>query len=501
MARKIRNRLFRLHTWIGLYLSAFFTFMFLTGTLLVAGLEIESIGRPAIWTTLEEDKRTASFGQIYDGIKSAHPEGDVFVILKQPTSWFVDRTYGRTGWGENINYWTNPTTGTVIHETRDIGFNTILGGLHDTFLIDKRIVFILISAMSIPLLFQMVSGLITYRRFWKGFFRWPSSSGGFRSWAGGAHRLAALWAAPLVFLIAITSFFFLLGGLGIEGGKLKFQPPAPREAALPDGFDGSVIDAAEAHARAALPGFQPVNLAIPGGKAGSLRFFGLHQDFSYLRGEITVAVDPLTLEVLNIYTPADFRGLARLNHLMELLHYGVWGGAYSMVLWIILGLVATALAFTGSLVYAARLAPTVSTGSSNLRFWRRMGPLRWVYLLVLLATLFAVSWRLHSDAYIPSRVHPVDAKGAVAQLVLHEPLRRGTLIEIELRIGAPDVSAALVEVNGTAAQSVNLVRDGDKALGRFRFEPLETENEVIAYLKKPDGTEQKVTFRMGSPIW
>lgn len=501
MTRKIRNQLFRLHTWIGLYLSTFFTFMFLTGTLLVAGFEIESIGRPAIWTSLQEDERTASFGQIYDGIKSAHPEGKAFVILKHPKSWLVDRTFGQTGWGQRVSYWTDPITGAVVYETGDPGFSTILAGLHDTFLIDNRIVFILISAMSIPLLFQMVSGLITYRRFWKGFFRWPNNAGGFRTWAGGAHRLTALWAAPMVFLIAVTSFFFLLGGLGIEGEKLKFQTPAPREAALPDGFDGSVIDAAEAQARGALPGFHPVTLTIPGGKAGSLKFIGRHEEFSHFRGETTVAVDPLTLDVLDIYTPDDFRGLARLNHLMELLHYGVWGGAFSMALWIVLGFVATGLAFTGSLIYAARLAPQSPAGGSFKRIWRGMGFVRWIYLLLLLGTFAVVYWRVNPDAYIPSRVHPVDAKGAVAQLVLHDPLRRDTLIEIELRIGAPDVSAALVEVNGTAAQSVDLVRDGDKALGRFRFEPVETGNEVIAYLKKPDGTEQKVTFRMGSPIW
>ncbi|WP_170507715.1 PepSY-associated TM helix domain-containing protein [Ruegeria arenilitoris] len=501
MTRKIRNQLFRLHTWLGLYLSVFFTFMFLTGTLLVAGFELESIGRPAIWTSAAEEERTASFGDIYEGIKTAHPEGDAFVILKRPASWFVDRTFGRTGWGERVSYWTDPTTGTVVYETGDPGFAGILAGLHDTFLTDNRIVFILFSATSILLLFQMVSGLITYRRFWKGFFRWPNSAGGLRSWAGGAHRLTALWAIPLVFVTAITSFFFLLGGLGIEGDKLKFQPPAPRETALPAGFDGAVIDQAEANARDALPGFDPAILTIPGGKAGSLKFIGQHQDFSGLRGQSTVAIDPLTLEVLNIYTPADFRGLSRLDHLMEVLHYGLWGGTFSMVLWIVLGLVATGLAFTGSLIYAARLAPAGSVGGLCMRIWSSMGFLRWIYLLLLLGILAVVYWRVNPDAYVQSRVNPVDAAIRTAHLVLYEPLRRDTPIEIELRIGAPDVSTALVAINGAAAQPVDLTRDGDKALGQFKFDPLETGNEVIAYLKKPDGAEQKVTFRMGSPIW
>lgn len=501
MTRKFRNQLFRLHTWIGLYLSVFFTFMFLTGTLLVAGFELESIGRPAIWTSAAEDERTASFGDIYEGIKTAHPEGDAFVILKRPAPWFVDRTFGRSGWGERVSYWTDPATGAVVYETGDPGFASILAGLHDTFLTDSRIVFILFSATSVLLLFQMVSGLITYRRFWKGFFRWPSSAGGIRSWAGGAHRLTALWTLPLVLVIAITSFYFLLGGLGIEGEKLKFPPPAPRETALPEGFDGALIDRAEANARDALPGLEPNILVIPGGKGGALKFGGPHPDFSQLRGGSTVAVDPLTLEVLGVHTPADLKGLGALELLMELLHYGLWGGAFSMVLWIALGLMATGLAFTGSLIYAARLAPATSAEGSFRRIWRGMGVLRWIYPLLLLGMLSVIYWRVNPDAYIPSRVNPVDAKGAVAQLILHQPLRRDTPIEIELQVGAADVDAASVEVNGAAAQPVDLTRTGDKALGRFGFDPLETGNEVIAYLKKPDGDEQKVTFRMGSPIW
>lgn len=501
MTRKIRNQLFRLHTWFGLYLSVFFTFMFLTGTLLVVGFELESMNRPVIWTSLTKEERTASFGEIYDSIKTTHPEGNAFVILKRPAPWLVDRTHGRTGWGERVSYWTDPTTGEVVHVTGNPSFNGILAGLHDTFLIDKRSVFILISAMSIPLLFQMVSGLITYRRFWKGFFRWPSNSGGVRSWAGGAHRLVALWSTPLVFIIAISSFFFLLGGLGIEGGRLKFQSPAPREAALPTGFDGTVIDEAEARARDALPGFEPAALVIPGNKASSLKFNGRHPEFSRFSGESTVTVDPVTLEILNIYTPDDFSGLTRLDAMMELLHFGVWGGLFSRVLWIVMGIFATGLAFTGSLIYAARLAPVTSSGASFIGIWRGMGFLRWIYLLLLMGILIGVYWRTNPSSYVTSRVTPIDAKGAVAQLILHEPLRRDTPIEIELQIGVADVDVALVEVNGTAAQPIDLVRNGDKALGRFGFDPREADNEVIAYLKKQDGDEQKITFRMGSPIW
>ena len=73
MSRKLRNCLFTLHTWLGLHFSIFFFFLFLTGSLLVVGVELESIGRPAVWTTVAKEDRTASFGTIYNGIKKHLP--------------------------------------------------------------------------------------------------------------------------------------------------------------------------------------------------------------------------------------------------------------------------------------------------------------------------------------------------------------------------------------------------------------------------------------------
>ncbi|MGJ5620578.1 PepSY-associated TM helix domain-containing protein [Sulfitobacter sp. MF3-043] len=502
--RKFRNRVFTIHTWLGLHLSVFFTFMFLTGALLVVGIELESIAQPNVWTTIDSEDRTASFGDIYKGIKDARPGATIWFVSKESAPWFVDRAFATTAWGESVSFWTNPVTGDLVEETRVVGFRNILRDLHDTFLTTKQPIFILISASSVILLTQIISGLITYRRFWKGFFRWPSRTGGHRNWIGGLHRLTALWALPLILLIAMTSFYFLLGALGFEGTTPHPAPASARETALPAGFGRDVIDKAEEHARAALPGFEPIGLGLPGRKSEGLSFIGHQPIFSWLRGPSTVTIDPVTFDVLGAFTPNDDGGLKRLKSLMHMLHFGTWGGALSLGLWVLFGFVATGVSLTGALIFATRIA-SASTDTNPVsaprRIWRGLGLTRWVYVLILLTIIATAYQRYGPESYGKVAVHPVNQSGRVARLILTRPLRRDTPLDIELKIIEPGVAAALVQINGADFQPLDLELNGEKARARFTIQPSNTMNEISARLHNADGGEKTVTFRLGKPIW
>ena len=381
-----------------------------------------------------------------------------------------------------------------------MGFRNILRDLHDTFLTQERIVFLLICATSVLLLFQIVSGLITYRRFWKGFFRWPSRSGGFRSWTGSAHRLTAVWAAPLLILISVTSFYFLLGSLGLEGAKPKAQPPTPRESVLPANFDATLIDQAEAHARDALPGFEPSIILFPDKKTDSLRFEG-PSGGAKIFSNSSVAIDPVTLEVLGAFTPNDIQGFSYWKPLMNKLHFGTWGGGFSMALWIVLGLIATGLAFTGALIFAARLSSDTVPRGPLRRIWHGMGWTRWGYLLLLTGILVTAFYRFGPTSHDKTRAFPIDATPLVARLVMETPLRRGVPLDVEMLIGEPDVQTAAIEINGDMTELVDFKQNGDTARAYFQLAPSDTGNNITARLRKPDGEEKIVNFRLGTPLW
>lgn len=501
MNRKLRNRLFTLHTWLGLHFSIFFFFLFLTGSLLSVGAELDTVGHPAIWSGTAKKERTANFSTIYEGIKTAYPESQIYVINKRPAPWFANRSYGNTASGEQAIFWTDPKTGAVVDVTGNTTFQKVTRELHVSLITGKKIVLLAVSATSIVLMFQLVSGLITYRRFWKGFLRWPDTSNGFRSWTGSAHRLTAIWATPLLLIIAVTSVYFLLWELGLDGTNPEAQPPVARESRLPADFTPILLDQAEARARTAVPGFEPVDVYLPNNRMGGLTFAGYRSDIPNIRGASRVVVDPVTFEILGSFTPDDSTGFARWRPMIDKLHYGFWGGAFSKILWLVLGLVATGVAFTGALIFAARIAPDAAQYGPLRRIWRGLGIFRWAYVLLLVGIVLAGYLRFGPDSFRTARVFPTDAAGSVAQLLLHEPLRRDTPIDVELQISEADISAARIEINGGTSQPINLVSGGDATWAQFQFAPVDTVNEVIARLKKPDGSERTVLFRLGRPVW
>ncbi|WP_171189000.1 PepSY domain-containing protein [Ruegeria sp. HKCCC2117] len=501
MNRKLRNLLFTLHTWLGLHFAIFFFFLFLTGSLLVIGVELESVGRPAVWTTAAKEDRTASFGEIYSNIKEVYPESVVQTITKRPTPWFVDRSEGRTGWGEQVNYWTDPETAEVVQVTRYPGFDRILRELHVKLLSGQSIIYKAVAATSIVVLFQIISGLITYRRFWKGFFRRPRQGVDSRSWAGAMHRLTAVWTAPFLIISAVTAFFFMLSDFGIDGFRPKPEPSVERETRLPPDFGAAILDQAEARAREALPGFEPQSVALPVRKSDGLSFSGHLPSIPEIRGPSIVTVDPVTFEVLGAFTPYDNTHIARWRHVIDELHYGYWGGIFSRGLWIVLGLVATGVAFTGALIFATRLTSDAAQYGPLRRIWRGLGIFRWAYVLLVLGVLAGGYVNYGPISYKRAGILPEKAPASLAYLVLDDPLRRGTPIDVELRIGAPEVDTASVEINGRTAQSLTVTPAGQSAHAYFQLDPADSSNDVIVQLVETNGRTQTITFRLGQPIW
>jgi len=389
MGRQFRNLTFTVHKWLGLHLSLFMAFLFLTGSVLVIASELELIFRPNVWTTVQEQDRTASFGTIYDTVKSSETVRAINVIEKHPGAWMADKVYVGTSQGPKV-IWTDPTNGAVVDTTSVFGFRSVLRDLHDNLLLDHRIGYLLVSGISILMLGLIMSGLLSYRRFWKGFFRRPSDRSGKRGYLGGLHRLLAVWSGILMLVIAISSFVFFLGGLGIDGRTAAPGPAQERAAVLPAGFGAARIDQAEAVARSAMPGFDPSVMVPPRKPRDGIVFSGPWDGGSALMGVARVVIDPVTLEVIAALTPSDNTGIARFKPLIDKLHFGTWGGLFSKLLWVVFGMAGFGVAVSGMLTFAARQAGPASGETGAIRLvWSGLGLFRWAYVLLVLGILAA----------------------------------------------------------------------------------------------------------------
>ena len=386
---RLRVLLFRLHAWLGLHTFLLYFAMFLSGTLIVFIGEIEALGS-APMRAVNGGEKSDDFGAAFEALRAARPEAQPLIIYRSETSWIADNIRISAANGRQANVWADPVTGLYLGETDVTLFRRLIRSFHASFITDKTPGGVLASALSLPLIFFIVTGLMTYRRFWRGIFRVPPRTKGSRAFWVGMHRLVALWSLPFLILIALTGVYFLASSLGIGGSFYPSAAPVEaRETALPQDFDGAALDRATAVARAIFPGLDITRIDLPRGPTDPIRFYGSADAVLVEARGNGVFVDPTNFTVLGQYRASDLNLSTRLIMAVEQLHYGLWGGVLIRVLWLVLGALTCLLTLAGGMIFAARLAEGQEPhqGSALSRIWTGMSYLKWGLVLFFMAIM------------------------------------------------------------------------------------------------------------------
>lgn len=392
VGRAVRRGVFDLHAWLGLHASLLLALLFLSGTLLVLADDL----LPLLDGRMRAGPAGApvSFGEILDRIRADRPDLQPLAIERAVQGLVGDRTTAVTADGTVVAVWTDPATGALVGITPDTGVKEILRGLHDSLLVPHRIGVLLVTSAALLLLFQIVSGLVTFRRFWRGFLRLPGRAAGGRSFWGGLHRLLALWSLPFLLAIGLTGTVFFLSEAGFHA-ELPELPGAPaRETALPAGFDGAALDRTVAAAMAAAPGLRPAYVRLPEAPDEALVLFAPRGLAAGTPDAIAASVDPATGTLLGLYRGADLGLHRQIINLSDTVHFAAWGGLAVRLVWAAGGLAATALALSGAGICAARLATGPGAARTAVgRIWGAMSVLKWGIPLLLLAVAAIGLWR------------------------------------------------------------------------------------------------------------
>jgi uncharacterized iron-regulated membrane protein len=306
------------------------------------------------------------------------------------------KTIARAAGGHEVNVWSHPQTAEVLGVTGMASLRNILNDFHVDLLTGSRIGTIVNSAFSVFLMFFIITGLITYRRFWKGFFRWPTRLLDARAWWGGVHRLTALWVFPFLIVVAVTGFYFFIGALQlISVTRPVVQPSSERSQILPDGFGGAELDRAIEVARGAIPDLDIESVDLPYAPRGGVGVSGQTDVLFVTEGGNRVVVDPVTYDILGVVQAQDTSTSFRLEQIMISIHIGTWGGFLVRVLWCVLGALATFLTFSGAMVYTSRVVngPDVKGKTAVGRFWHGMTLVKWGVVAYVTCAIFLAVYR------------------------------------------------------------------------------------------------------------
>lgn len=382
------------HSWVGLKLSLFLVWVLFTGTFAVFAVEMDWLARPALRVT-PQDAPHVSWGTMAAAASKAVPESQITAVYAPPHSWFAAEAIVLNG-DDRKRVYINPYDGEVQGVAPWMSFQRFFREMHRHLLLPAKYGIPIVCSLAILLLLSTVTGLVAYKKFWRGFFKWPQG-GNPRRLTGDLHRFAGLWTLWFVILITLTGLWYLVETLG---GNAPIQPPPRAQAESAPLVDATRIDELVAIAQRAYPSLRILELRLPQTDQ-PLGIFG-QADAVLVRDRVNgVWIDPASGRVLSVWKGESLSVHQRIGEMADPLHFGTWGGMTTKIIWFLFGVAMTALAVTGIVIYSVRLkkAYTVEQPSNPPGWLRRawLGMGAWGYVgagMVLLSFAMLPGWLL-----------------------------------------------------------------------------------------------------------
>lgn len=363
-APKARSRWWRVHAWLGLKLSLFMAIICLSGTLAVVANELDWLADPALRASPSAGQG-ASWGTLADNALKAVPGGHIDLMERGPDAWFATTVVVKAADGHRRRVLLDPATGQV---NRVAGFGSVerfLRDFHRRLMLPVAIGIPLVTSLAFVLLTSLVTGLVTYKKFWKGFFKRPRG-GSLRKTSGDLHRLVGVWSLWFVALVIATSVWYLVELFGAAAPPtlpLQKVSKAERKIVLPQPL-GADLDRLAARAASAYPELTVSRVLFPFPGMKAVGFQGEAGTTLVTEKANAVFVDPVSDTVTLKVVGGELSAHQRIAEMADPLHFGTFGGLFTKLIWLLFGAGLTALSITGVVIYATRLQP-VASGSQS----------------------------------------------------------------------------------------------------------------------------------------
>ena len=368
MSKKSRSRLwFLVHSWLALPVWFFLLIICVTGTLATVSQEIVWLANPDVRASKpSDDVQRLSFGQVLEAINRAEPELIVQSIGRPDEDHFALTARVSYPDGSSPTLYVNPYSGAIQGVSPEFDFRQFTRALHGWWLVPFTNGYswgwYLVSLMGLPMLLSLITGLVVYKKFWKGFFSPRLRIGqGARIFWGDFHRLSGIWSIWFIAVISITGVWFLIQAIlgdthvsisteGVPPVVAREEVPlAPSAAEVPRiSLDAAVLKAGEV-----IPGLEPSFVGLPGYAYGHYSVWG--RGWYPLMFQ-SASINPYNGDIDATRLLSDRSGLEFVTESMRPLHTGDFGGLWIKLLWFIFGLLLSMMVLSGLLIWTKRTA-------------------------------------------------------------------------------------------------------------------------------------------------
>ncbi|MBC2677857.1 PepSY-associated TM helix domain-containing protein [Pseudomonas baltica] len=369
MSKKSRSKIwFLVHSWLALPIWFFVLIVCVTGTLAVVSTEIMWLINPEMRANKpSDDAQPLNYDQLMAAIERDHPELRVSNLIHPDGDYFAVNASVTYPDGRSPTVYVNPYTGVLQGVSPAFDFPAFTRALHGWWLVPFTNGFswgwYLVSFLGLPLLVSLITGLVVYKKFWKGFLK-PTLrlNQGARVFWGDFHRLSGIWSIWFIAVIAITGVWFLIRAI-LYDNQISISSYSPvtsviARADVPLVADGTPapmipVEQAIAVVKQQVPGLDASYVSLPLNAYSPMEVGG--RSWYPLMFQ-TASINPYTGQLISSHLLGDRNALEFVTESMRPLHTGDFGGLWIKLIWAFFGLLLSMMVLSGLMIWSKRTA-------------------------------------------------------------------------------------------------------------------------------------------------
>lgn len=366
---KSRTKLwFLVHSWLAMPIWLFVFFVCLTGSIATVSQEIVWLIDPAVRANQPSDKtRILNYDEIIDVVHQASPQVYIERITRPVKSQFALSAVVSYPDSTTATVYINPYTGAIQGTASGFDFRQFIRAVHGWLLLpfDNGYTFYsfgwyIVSFLGIPMLLSLITGLVVYKRFWRGFFS-PCLrfNRGSRVFWGDFHRLAGIWSIPFILIISVTGIWFLIQAALFDNSISISSDGPPIYVAREDvpssiGDEPAMISPSDAVAvvTQAYPNVTAERVSVPGNTYNHYVVDGRSQRYPLIIERFSV--NPYNGNIEKAKRLSDHTSLELVTESMRPLHTGDFVGLTLKLVYFFFGLLLTMMVFSGMTIWTKR---------------------------------------------------------------------------------------------------------------------------------------------------
>lgn len=346
-----RRTFFAWHSWIGLTAGLLLFIICWSGSVAVFSHELDWLVDQRLHAPPSE---TVAWRAIEEKVTAARPGWSIVTISAPLHPGFAAEAWVADPDAVWHRVWADPATGELIGTTSYFNIQRFFRSFHMSLFIGGWNIwgipfgYWLVGLSAFLLAASLVTSLIFYRRFWRGFFKLERRKGAKIFWSD-LHKLTGLWSLWFVALIAATGIWYLVEWKVTSEAPIPDPPVAVGTVArtLP-------LETLLRRARQAYPALEIRTVVLEQMSSGLFEVHG--QDGAWLVRDRAARVwlDARDGQIIAVRRTADMRPLHRWIDTADPLHFGNFGGLWSKAVWFLFGLGLSGLCLTGAYLQVKR---------------------------------------------------------------------------------------------------------------------------------------------------